>query len=411
MEKPPRITLVNAAAINLAVRQGFATFYRRFIKNYSSIASPFTRLDRKDILRHFDPSLPLELETDASDVALDAVLSQQHDERVHLIASLSRKFLPPELNYELHDKELLAIVDACKAWRAYLSHSQAPTKIFSDHFNLKYLSSSETLIGCKTDALSRRSDYQDGSRASDSDPITFFTPSKISSSATFVEPFPSLDSEIVRLQDLNPTFDQVLQDLTAKQNLDKHSQLGNDKILRWDDKVTLRDQETFERLRRNFDFPQDKQYVTNYGTTCEPCFRAKARRTKAHGLLQPLPISERPWSFIALDFIVKLRPCETGNDSILVITDRFTKYGLFLPCREEGTTAQVFADLFYRHVFANHGLPSDIVSDRGTVFTSDFWTGLSALTQTKLNLSKLFHPQTDGATERLNQNLEQYLRI
>ncbi|GAA5867358.1 hypothetical protein JCM5353_008820, partial [Sporobolomyces roseus] len=148
---------------------GFANFYRRFIKNYSSIASPLTRLTRKDtpfemddkaiaafqslkdafegeqILRHFDPSLPLELETDASDFALGAVLSQRQDGRLHPIAFLSRKFSPPELNYEVHDKELLAIVEACKAWRAYLSHTQEPSKIFSDHFNLKYFFSSKTL--------------------------------------------------------------------------------------------------------------------------------------------------------------------------------------------------------------------------------------------------------------------------
>ncbi|GAA5865615.1 hypothetical protein JCM5353_007723, partial [Sporobolomyces roseus] len=289
----------------------------------------------------------------------------------------------------------------------------------------------------KTDALSRRSDYQDGTRASDSEPITFFPPSKITSSATFVEPFPSLDSNILHSQDLDPAIQQVLQDLRLKENLDKHSyrwKLGTDGILRWDDKVyvpndndlrlrilrTVHDdssaghagiEKTFERFRRNFYFPQDKQFVTNYVTTCEPCFRAKSRRTKAHGLLQPLPIPDRPWSSIALDFIVKLPTVKSGNDSILVITDRFTKYGLFIPCREEGTNAKSFADLFYRFVFADHGLPSDIVSDRGTIFTSDFWTSLSALTRTKLNLSTSFHPQTDGATERLNQTLEQYLRL
>ncbi|GAA5971619.1 hypothetical protein JCM3765_001266 [Sporobolomyces pararoseus] len=465
---------------------GFANFYRRFIRNYSSIAAPLTRLTRKDIifemdkkaieafnilknsfesdqiLRHFDPSLPLELETDASDFALGAVLSQrQSDNKLYPIAFLSRNSTPPELNYEVHDKELLAIVEACKAWRPYLSHTRSPTTIFSDHFNLKYFFSSKTLNRRqarwqealselnftlvhrpgkqqgKTDALSRRSDYQEGTRASDSEPVTFFPPSKISSSANFVEPFPPLTSEILRLQDTDPELTQVLQDLRLKENLNNHSplwKLGTDQILRWNDKIYIPNdnalriqilqsvhddpsaghpgiEKTFERFRRNFYFPQDRQFITNYVTTCEPCFRAKSRRTKAHGLLQPLPVPTRPWSSISLDFIVKLPTSEFHNDSILVITDRFTKYGIFIPCKEEGTTAQVFANLFYRYVFANHGLPNDIVSDRGSVFTSDFWTTLSRLTRTKLNLSTAFHPQTDGATERLNQTLEQFLRI
>lgn len=465
---------------------GFANFYRRFIKNYSSIASPLTRLTRKDtpfemddkaiaafqslkdafegeqILRHFDPSLPLELETDASDFALGAVLSQRQDGQLHPIAFLSRKFSPPELNYEVHDKELLAIVEACKAWRAYLSHTQEPSKIFSDHFNLKYFFSSKTLNRRqarwqealselnftlihrpgkqqgKTDALSRRADYQDGTRASDSDPITFFPPSKITSSATFIEPFPDLLTSIRDEQDQDDDIRQVLQDIRLNENLDKLNprwKLGSDQLLRWDDRLYVPNShdlrlrilrhvhddisaghpgidKTFNRLRREFYWPQDKQFVINYVNSCEPCFRGKPRRTKAHGLLQPLPVPSRPWSSIALDFIVKLPPSsDTSNDSILVITDRLTKFGLFIPCKEEGTTARVFADLFYKFVFTNHGLPDDIVSDRGSVFTSDFWTTLSRLTRTKLNLSTAFHPQTDGATERLNQTLEQYLRI
>lgn len=171
-------------------------------------------------------------------------------------------------------------------------------------------------------------------------------------------------------------------------------------------------EKTLERLRRTLYFPQAPTFVNNYVRTCDECFRNKSRRSALHGKLQPLPVPTRPWSSIALDFIVKLPTSpSTGNDSIPVIVDRFTKFAHFLPCREEGTDAARFAQLFYASIFPAHGLPDDIVSDRGAVFNSTFWRTLSALTRTEMKMSTAFHPQTDGVTERLNQTLEQYLRL
>ncbi|MBW0587056.1 hypothetical protein O181_126771 [Austropuccinia psidii MF-1] len=123
---------------------GFASFYRSFIKNYSKKITSLTSLLKKDspfifnekalsqfqslkksfttapILSHFNPSLPTIVQTDASDYALGAVLSQVNDSAKHLIAFDSRKLLPAELNYEIHDKELLGIIWALKRWRAFL---------------------------------------------------------------------------------------------------------------------------------------------------------------------------------------------------------------------------------------------------------------------------------------------------
>ncbi|MBW0592690.1 hypothetical protein O181_132405 [Austropuccinia psidii MF-1] len=123
---------------------GFANFYRRFIKNYSKKISSLTSFLKKDscfplneealrqfhqlkeaftiapILSHFDPSLPTIVETDASDYALGAVLSQLSDSVKHPIEFDSCKLLPAELNYESHDTELLGIVWALKRWRAFL---------------------------------------------------------------------------------------------------------------------------------------------------------------------------------------------------------------------------------------------------------------------------------------------------
>ena len=86
------------------------------------------------------------IETDASDFAIGAVLSQREEhERLHPVAFHSRKLQPAETNYEIHDKELLAIVDAFKHWRRYCKGATHQVQVFSDHQNLKYFTTTKML--------------------------------------------------------------------------------------------------------------------------------------------------------------------------------------------------------------------------------------------------------------------------
>jgi len=103
-------------------------------------------------------------------------------------------------------------------------------------------------------------------------------------------------------------------------------------------------------------------------------------------------------------------PMSSGYDTILVIVCCLTKMALFIATRATDTSEDL-AQLYLCHVFSKHGTPSDIVSDRGKTFMSDFWSLLCHLLHIKRNLSTAYHPETDGQTERLNQILEQYLRI
>jgi len=110
-----------------------------------------------------------------------------------------------------------------------------------------------------------------------------------------------------------------------------------------------------------------------------------------------------------MDFIEGL-PLSQGHDTILVVVCRLTKMALFIPtCRD--IDAEDLAHIFLSQVFAKHGTPTDIVSDRGKHFISRFWRSLCQLLSIKANLSTAYHPETDGQTERVNQILEQYLRI
>ena len=152
---------------------GFANSYRIFIKNYSKIASPLTWLTYKDkldwnsdaekafrllkeaftiapILVHPDFSKSFSMEIDASDFSLEAVLSQLGDgEKLHPVAFYSWKFSVAEINYEIHDKKLLAIVDSFQEWRHLLESATHHMTVYTDHKNLEYFMSARILNWCQ----------------------------------------------------------------------------------------------------------------------------------------------------------------------------------------------------------------------------------------------------------------------
>jgi hypothetical protein len=139
------------------------------------------------------------------------------------------------------------------------------------------------------------------------------------------------------------------------------------------------------------------------------CARTKLSHHTAYGPIKFLSIAEHPWNSITMEFITQL-PTSSSFNSILIIIDRFTKMGLFIPTIAT-LSAEGLTDLIITWVVAKHGTPADIVSDRGAPFVSNFWRSLMKRLSIKLNLSTAYHPETDGQTERLNQVLEQYLRI
>jgi len=201
---------------------GFPNFYRRFIQDYSGVVRLLTELTKKEagqdwrwnpeaekafkelknrfttapILAHFDATRLVIIESDTSDFAKGAILSQRDSEnRLHPVAFYSRKFTPAEINYEIHDKELLAIVDAFKHWRRYCEGARHQVEVFSDHQNLEYFTTTKVLnrrqaqwaqelVGIdfkiyyqpgtqngKPDALSRRSEYHPEKGGVENQPI------------------------------------------------------------------------------------------------------------------------------------------------------------------------------------------------------------------------------------------------
>ena len=166
---------------------------------------------------------------------------------------------------------------------------------------------------------------------------------------------------------------------------------------------------TMELVTRNYWWPGVTKEVGRYVDGCDACQRYKNRSEALAGKLMPNAIPEKPWSHISADFITKL-PLAQGYDAILVVCDRFSKMAHFIATTER-TSAEGLARLFRDQVWKLHGLPESIISDRGVQFAAGIMKELNNLLGIQTKLSTAYHPQTDGQTERVNQELEQYLRV
>jgi transposase InsO family protein len=421
---------------------GFTNYNRQFIRDYSRIAIPLSNLTKKDntwkwgteeqnafdsligacvnppVLVPFRSNEPLRFETDASDLAIGATALQQRDGSWHPIAYHSQKFSGPEERYDVHDKELMAIVAAFKIWSRYAHSCEGPVDVITDHKNLTTFTTTKVLNRRQTrwaetlsqykfkiryragkenvlaDALSRREDIA-GTKEIIRGAIL-----KVNN-----------DGTLGPTQELNNMMKMEIQHKVPKEWQEAIIRQHHDDPLHGHPGVTR----TMELIRRNYDFENMKDKITSYIKKCADCHKNKHSTHAQYGEMQPMELPTKPWEDISMDFVTGLPlskdpVTELTYDAILVIVDRFTKYVLMIPFRRDYTAVQlahVLKDRLIRHF----GIPKSIISDRDKLFTSNYWASLMAELGTKRKLSTAYHPQTDGQTERTNRSMKAYLRI
>ncbi|KAI2663508.1 Transposon Tf2-9 polyprotein [Labeo rohita] len=414
---------------------GFANFYRRFIRGFSSVAAPLTAMVKKaftdlrqrfttaPILHHPDPNKPFLVEVDASSTGVGAVLSQRQGQppKTYQCAYFSHKLTSAERNYDVGNRELLAIKLALEEWRHWLEGAQHPFTVLTDHKNLEYLRTARVLNhrqarwalfftrfqfqvtyrpgsqNTKADALSRMHDPD----------LTQAPPGTILPSLVVVAPVAwDIMTEISEALTQDPAPANCPDHLTyVPPNLRPqvlsltHSSpsSGHPGI-----------EATLDLLNKRFWWPSIRHDTIVFVKNCSICNMAKSPRQLPAGLLQPLPIPRRPWSHIAVDFVTDL-PSSNGNTTILTVVDRFSKGCRLIPLPKLPTAMET-AEALCEAVFCYYGLPEDIVSDRGPQFTSRLWRSFFKLLGVNISLSSGYHPQSNGQAERMNQELIRFLR-
>ncbi len=427
---------------------GFANFYQRFIRDFSKIAAPLTAMTKRHsarlswsleshqafeelktrftsapILRHPDPEREFIVEVDASNTGVGAILSQRHGSpaKMYPCAFFSRKLTTTEQNYNVGNRELLAMKLALEEWRHWLEGATHPFIVLTDHKNLEYLRSAKRLNprqarwalfftrfrftvtyrpgtkNTKADALSRQTEKVNQTNNNDN-----IIPEKI-----LVAPVQwdiMTEIEQLNLQDPPPPespadHTYVPEPLRPRLIAQVHTSpsSGHPGI-----------NATANLLKNRFWWSSLLADTTKFVQNCTTCNTSKSPRQLPAGLLNPLPTPRRPWSHIAIDFITDL-PNSQGHTTILTIVDRFSKACRLIPLPKLPTSLET-AELLCNHVFRFYGLPDDIVSDRGPQFTSRVWSAFFKHLNVNISLTSGYHPQSNGQTERLNQEVIRFLR-
>lgn len=465
---------------------GFCNFYRRFIRDFSDIARPLHALTKKDVPWGWGPAersaflalqkaltsapvlvaprddLKFHLETDASNFATGAILSQMGDDgALHPIAYMSKGFSPPERNYDVHDKELLAIIRALEEWRHFLEGSRETFEILTDHKNLEYFQTAKSLnrrqarwslflsrfdftlhhrpgrLSGRPDSLSRRADHSKG--AEDNRDVIVLTPDLfIRVLRPAAVPVSTDDADILRrIRDAKELDKEVEAAMSKPHGIPRgvdHApdwQFEEDLVLYRGRVYVPKDEalrrrilelhhdvpvaghpgrwKTLELVSRNYWWPGISRYVDRYVKGCDACNRTKTFPGAPAGPLLPNEIPDRRWQVVTVDLITEL-PVSNGKDAIFVAVDRKGKRAHFAATTSEVNSlgiARIFRDQVWKH----HGLPEVTISDRGPQFVSHLMRELSGMLGISIAASTAYHPQSDGQTERVNQEVEQFLRL
>ena len=375
-------------------------------KAFGKLKAAFTM---EPVLAIPDIDKEIRVEVDASDYATRGVLSAKcEDGKWRPVAFISKSLNATERNYEIHDKEILAVIRSLEAWRHYLEGAKLEFEIWTDHKNLQYFMTSQKLnrrqarwalylsrfnftlkhvpgksMG-KADGLSRRPDWQEGVER-DNEDRTLIKPEWVRGAETIVEEG-NLREKIKKVQEGDEKVVKAVEELKKagiKTLKDEEWEIEDGIVLKkgriYVPEGELRGKviqlhhntpvgghggrwKTTELVTRNYWWPGVTKEVGRYVDGCDTCQRYKNQSEAPAGKLMPNAIPEKPWSHISADFITKL-PLAQGYNAILVVCDRFSKMAHFITTTEK-TSVEGLAKLFQDQVWRLYGLPESIISDK-----------------------------------------------
>lgn len=463
------------------------------------MAIPLTRLTKKDasfkwdpvceesfraikrafkegtMLAHFDPCKQTVLETDASHYVTTAVLSQYDKNGIlRPVAFMSKKMLPAECNYEIFDKELLAIVNPFETWTAELGSVEASTLILSDHKNLEHFTTTKKLNrrqarwnelladfdfkivfrpgkqGGKPDALTRISQDKpsiENDERTQHQSQTLLKPKQILRPVEVKASVALLPLEEASVQDISlenwkrhceeDTFCQEIRSAIMKPEiLRRDIQLSSCGLTDFSFSLNGREfvpqvlrviilgqlhentlygyrgaSALYGLLSRRFWWPNCHKDCIKYARGCEICQRNNPSTQKPCGFLQPLPAPEADFRHLTLDFMGPLPTCSIRDYNYRFILQVVDRLTKRVWIIPiERVTARETAEAFVNNLVRFAGLPDSLLSDQGRAFIDETWKKICSHLKITHKLSTSYHPETDGQTERLNKTLEVYLR-
>ncbi len=505
---------------------GFANYFRLFIRNYATIASPLYPLTQCKTPADFEtkwtsiqeacfealklalcnaPTLktpdfdaPFEVIVDASNVAVGAVLTQAG----RPVAYESKKLSPAEMRWTTTERELFSAVHALRKWQCYLRHPTQQFTLWTDHnpntffssgsrpltprqarwqeflapfnFQWKYKKGQDNIA----DTLSRppgveeaiqlaeclihlnatrrpaqfdcsavtRSQTRSQTRPVESpsppkrqktDRVRFTTDlESVAEGGTLIVPGPvqsHFDAPARLTEFERELWDARLSDFFRDTNRDE--QWYQDDRALWhnaEGKLVIPDvgdlrtrvihachdsvfsghlgkTKTLNLCRRLFYWPKMAKQIHEYIRTCPTCQSVKPTNQRPAGRIRPLEVPDGKWTDVTVDMVTDLPKTIRGFDAILVFVDRLTKMCHIVPTTKT-CTSEEFVRLFIDNIVKHHGAPVRLISDRGSIFASNFTHAVTANLNTMQYHSTAFHPQTDGQTERMNRIVEDILR-
>lgn len=439
------------------VRQflGLASFFRRFVPNFSIIAKPLTYLLRKDIkwawgpdqensfrklqselvrkptLALYDPNLTTELHTDACKLGVAGILLQRHDSVLKPVAYFSRQTTPEEQNYSSYDLETLAVVLSLHKFRVYLIG--IPFKIVTDCNSLRATFQKRDMLPRvarwweQMQEFNFNIEYRPGKSMSHVDALSRNPVKNVQAEYNvmminddnWLATVQGSDDEIQRIIGIlkDPNLDNII-DIKTKYKtkngkLFRITATGDKwvvpKGVRWqivkqnhDDIGHFAIDKTLNKIESHYWFKRMREFVRKYVSSCLECSYSKSIGGKKPGYLHPIEKADTPFDTIHVDHVGPFIRSNKGNMYILVIVDAYTRYIYLKPVRNTKSSTSI---KIFREYFSIFGVPRRLVSDRGTSFTSDIFEKFMTDKGVKHILNAVATPRANGQVERYNKTI------